>query len=266
MAEWIISLFNITDPKLVKDITEQVPYLLNNLAFNAWETIYSTVLSTFFACLIGLPLGVILIVGEKDGIRPLPSPLMKILNVVINLLRSVPFLILMVVVFPLSRVIVGTSIGTVASIVPLTIAAAPFVARLVEGSLREMDRGTVEAAQAMGCTPFQIIWKVLLPECLPSLLTSLTTAFITILGYGAMAGAIGAGGLGNMALNRGHTRNMRIVLYVSVIALVILVQIFQSIGGYLSTRLDRRITDRGRKARGKKARPEKGTFGPPGGM
>ena len=266
MAEWIISFFNITDPKLVKDISEQVPYLLNNLAFNAWETIYSTVLSTLFACLIGLPLGVILIVGEKDGIRPLPGPLMKVLNVVINLLRSVPFLILMVVVFPLSRVIVGTSIGTVASIVPLTIAAAPFVARLVEGSLREMDRGTIEAAQAMGCTPFQIIWKVLLPESLPSLLTSFTTAFITILGYGAMSGAIGGGGLGNMALNRGHTRNMRIVLYVSVIALVILVQVFQSIGGRLATRLDRRLTTtkaRKNAARDKGKRVQRDTRKPP---
>ena len=268
MAEWIISFFNITDPKLVKDISEQIPYLLNNLVFAAWETIYSTVLATLFACLIGLPLGVILIVGEKDGIRPLPSPLMKALNVVINLLRSVPFLILMVVVVPLSRAIVGTSIGTVASIVPLTIAAAPFVARLMEGSLREMDRGTIEAAQAMGCTPFQIIWKVLLPECLPALLTSLTTAFITILGYGAMSGAIGGGGLGNMALNRGHTRGMRIVLYVAVIALVVLVQIFQSIGTHLAVRVDKRITDRGagRSARKKRRMQteQDRRMGPPG--
>lgn len=270
MAEWIISFFNITDPKLVKDISEQIPYLLNNLAFAAWETIYSTVLATLFACLIGLPLGVILIVGEKGGIRPLPSPLMKALNVVINLLRSVPFLILMVVVVPLSRTIVGTSIGTVASIVPLTIAAAPFVARLMEGSLREMDRGTIEAAQAMGCTPFQIIWKVLLPECLPALLTSLTTAFITILGYGAMSGAIGGGGLGNMALNRGYTRNMRIVLYVAVVALVILVQIFQSVGTHLATRMDKRLTgSKARKAsagdRGRQVQKDK-PMGPPGAM
>ena len=241
MAEWIISFFNITDPKLVKDISEQIPYLLNNLVFAAWETIYSTVLATLFACLIGLPLGVILIVGEKGGIRPLPSPLMKALNVVINLLRSVPFLILMVVVVPLSRAIVGTSIGTVASIVPLTIAAAPFVARLMEGSLREMDRGTIEAAQAMGCTPFQIIWKVLLPECLPALLTSLTTAFITILGYGAMSGAIGGGGLGAMSLMRGWGRQQFIVLYVAVIVLVILVQIFQTVGSRVAVQLDRRI-------------------------
>lgn len=249
MAEWIISFFSITDPKLMKDISEQIPYLLNNLGFAAWETVYSTVVATFFAYVIGLPLGVLLVAGARDGVRPLPSPLMKILNVVINLLRSVPFLILMVVVFPLARVIVGTSIGTIASIVPLTIAAAPFVARLVEGSLREMDLGAIEAAQAMGCTPFQIIWKVILPESLPSLLTGFTTAFITILGYGAMSGAIGGGGLGNMALNRGYTRNMRIVLYVAVIALVILVQIFQSAGTRLATRLDKRLTtSRGRRS------------------
>ena len=268
MAEWIISFFHITDPELVKDIAEQVPYLLNNLAFAAWETVYSTVLATLFAYLIGLPLGVLLVAGASDGVRPLPSPLMKVLNVVINLLRSVPFLILMVVVFPLARVIVGTSIGTNASIVPLTIAAFPFVARLVEGSLREMDRGTVEAAQAMGCTPFQIIWKVVLPESLPSLLTGFTTAFITILGYGAMSGAIGGGGLGNMALNRGHTRGMRIVLYVAVIALVVLVQIFQSIGTHLAVRVDRRITDRsaGRGARKRRRiqTEQDRRMGPPG--
>ncbi len=239
MAEWIISVLSITDSKAA----EQITYLVNNLGFAAWETIYSTILATFFAYVIGLPLGVLLVAGARDGVRPLPGPLMKALNVVINLLRSVPFLILMVVVFPLARVIIGTSIGTNAAIVPLTIAAFPFVARLVEGSLREMDRGTVEAAQAMGCTPFQIIWKAILPECLPSLLTGFTTAFITILGYGAMSGAIGGGGLGNMALNRGHTRNMRIVLYVSVIALVVLVQIFQSIGTHFATRLDKRITN-----------------------
>ena len=249
MAEWIISFFHITDPELVKDIAEQVPYLLNNLAFAAWETVYSTVLATLFAYLIGLPLGVLLVAGASDGVRPRPSPLMKVLNVVINLLRSVPFLILMVVVFPLARVIVGTSIGTNASIVPLTIAAFPFVARLVEGSLREMDRGTVEAAQAMGCTPFQIIWKVILPESLPSLLTGFTTAFITILGYGAMSGAIGGGGLGAVALMRGYGRNQKVVMWVAVILLVILVQIIQSIGTAWSVKSDRRINPTERKRR-----------------
>jgi len=231
------------DPKVI----EQINYLLGNLPFAIWETVYSTVIATFFAYVIGLPLGVILVVGEKGGVRPLPVLLMKLLNVVVNLLRSVPFLILMVVVFPLARVIVGTSIGTVASIVPLTIAAFPFVARLVEASLREVDHGVIEAAQAMGCSPFQIIWKVILPESLPSLLTSFTTAFVTILGYGAMSGAIGGGGLGNMAINRGHTRNMRVVLYAAVIVLVILVQIFQSAGAALAARSDRRLPRSGRR-------------------
>ena len=234
------------DPK----VAEQIQYLIGNIPYAIWETIYSTVLATFFAYVIGLPLGIILVTGEKGGIRPLPTPLMKLLNIIVNILRSVPFLILMVVVFPLARVIVGTSIGTKASIVPLTIAAFPFVARLVEGSLREMDGGVVEAAQAMGCSTFQVIWKVILPESLPSLLTSFTTAFVTILGYGAMAGAIGAGGLGNMALNRGYTRNMRVVLYVAVVFLVLLVQIFQSVGTRLAVRMDHRVT-RNRRSRRK---------------
>lgn len=220
---------------------DQLHYVLNNLPFAVWETIYSTVLATLFAYVIGLPLGIILVTGEKGGIRPLPSGLMKVLNVIVNLLRSVPFLILMVMVMPLSRVIIGTSIGTMASIVPLVIAAFPFVARLVEASLREMDPGVIEAAQAMGCTPFQIIRKVILPESLPSLLTGFTTAFVTILSYGAMSGAIGGGGLGNMALNRGYTRNMIFVLYMAVVFLVILVQIFQSVGGHFAVSLDRRI-------------------------
>lgn len=214
----------------------------DGLLFAIWETIYVTVLSTLFAYIIGLPLGVLVVVGEKNGILPLPKPLMNVLNVIINLLRSVPFLILMVLVIPLSRVVLGTSIGTVATIIPLIVAAFPFVARLVEASLREIDKGVVEAAQAMGCSPFQIIWKVMLPESLPSLITGFTTAFITILSYGAMAGAIGGGGLGSMALNLGYQRRMFIVLWVSVIVLVILVQIFQTIGTHFSISLDRRLT------------------------
>lgn len=225
------------DPK----VAEQVAYLINNLPFALWESLYSTALATLFAYLIGLPLGVILVVGEPNGIRPLPAWLMRGLNVVVNLLRSVPFLILMVMVFPLSRLIVGTSIGTVATIVPLTVAAAPFVARLVEGSLREADQGIIEAAQAMGCTTFQIVWKVLLPEALPSLIAGFTNAAVTILSYGAMAGAIGGGGLGAAALNRGWTRHQTVVLYATVIVLVLLVQIFQTLGSRTSRRVDKRL-------------------------
>ena len=160
-----------------------------------WDTIYSTVAATLVACVLGIILGIILVAGEEDGVRPLPGPVMKVLNFAINILRSVPFLILMIMVLPLSELLVGTTIGTVASIPPLIIASASFVARLVETSLREVDKGVIEAAQSMGCSPFQIIWKVILPESLPSLVASFTTAFITILGYGAMAGAIGGGGL-----------------------------------------------------------------------
>ena len=240
MAEWIISFFSIADPKIVKQVTN----LVNSIPYAVWETLYSTMVATLMAHLIGLPLGILLVTGAQDGVRPLPRPLMQVLNAAVNLLRSVPFLILMVMVMPLSRVILGTTIGTPGILVPLTVAAAPFVARLVESSLREMDRGLIEAAQAMGCSTFQIVWKVMLPESLPSLLSGFTTAFITILGYGAMAGAIGGGGLGAMAMMDGWTQRQKVVLYTAVVVLVILVQIFQSLGSHLSARMDKRVTSR----------------------
>ena len=237
--------------------------LLNSdgLLYAIWETLYSTVLATLFSYLIGLPLGVLLVAGERDGVAPLPPAVMRVLNFIINILRSVPFLILMVMVIPLSRLVLGTSIGTAATIIPLVVAAFPFVARLVEGSIREVDKGMLEAAQSMGCSPFQIITKVLLPESRPSLITGFTTAFITILSYGAMAGAIGGGGLGSMALMLGYQRRMYIVMYVSVLVLVILVQIFQTVGTHMAVRLDRRITDKeeGRRRRkDAKAKVKKG--------
>ncbi len=223
---------------------QQIKYLLNpeNIPFAIWETLYAPMLATVFAYCLGLPLGVLLVTGEEGGIRPMPRWLMKGLNTLINLLRSVPFLILMVLVMPLSRLILGTGIGTEATIVPLTVAAAPYVARLVESSLRELDRGVVEAAQSMGCSTFQIITKVMLPECKPGLIGGATNAAITVLGYGAMAGAIGGGGLGAIALMRGYGRNQAIVMYVAVILLVILVQILQSVGTALSIKTDKRIT------------------------
>lgn len=237
----------------VNEAARQVEFLLTpwNIPYAIWETIYSTLLGTLFAYIIGLPLGIILVIGEEGGVRPLPKPLMKVLNVVVNLLRSVPFTILMVVCFPLARLILGTSVGTAASIVPLTLAAAPFVGRVVESSLREMDRGVVEAAQAMGCSPWQIVTKVMLPECRPSLITGFTTATITILSYGAMAGSIGGGGLGAIALLRGHGRKERVVLYVAVLFLVILVQIIQSLGTALAAKTDRRINTNKTKKRRK---------------
>lgn len=225
-------------------VQEQLDFLLNpeNIPFAIWEALYAPFLAAVFAYVIGLPLGVLLVTGEEKGIAPLPKWVMSILNTFINLLRSVPFLILMVVVFPLSRLIIGTSIGTTATIVPLTVAAAPYVARLVEASLREVDHGVIEAAQSMGCSTWQIVTKVMLPECKPSLINGATNASITILGYGAMAGNIGGGGLGAISLLRGHGRGQTLVLYVAVIILVILVQIIQSIGTALTIKTDKRIT------------------------
>ena len=238
----------------VKKALDQLEFLFDpvNIPFAIWETLYAPLLAAVFAYVIGLPLGVLLVTGEEGGIRPMPKPFMGTLNTIINFLRSIPFLILMVMVFPLSRLILGTAVGTAATIVPLTVAAAPYVARLVEGSLREMDRGVIEAAQAMGCSTWQIITKVMLPESKPSLITGATNAAITILGYGAMAGAIGGGGLGAISLLRGHQRNQVIVLYVAVIILVILVQIIQSIGTALCTKADKRINHTTTKRRNKK--------------
>lgn len=205
------------------------------------ETLYVTLIATLFAFVIGLPLGVLLVVGDKNGILPLPSWLMKVLNVIVNLLRSVPFIILIVVVFPLTRLIVGTTIGSVASIVPLVIAAFPFVARLVESSLREVNPNIIEAAQSMGATPFQIITKVMIPESIPSLISNATIAVTTILGYTAMSGAIGGGGLGNIAIMYGYQRYNYMVILIAVVLLIILVQVFQSAGTALSIKTDKRL-------------------------
>ena len=160
-----------------------------------WETVYMTMLSSFLAYVIGLPLGVILVVTDEGGFYPIPW-LQKILGLVINLLRSVPFLILLFIVLPLSKIVIGTRIGSPAMIIPLTIAAAPYVARVVESSFREIDAGVIEAAKSMGASTWQIIWKVLLPECKPSLLVGAALAVTTILSYSAMAGFTGGGGLG----------------------------------------------------------------------
>ena len=183
----------------------------------------------------------ILVAGEKDGVLPLPGMLMKILNVIINLLRSVPFIILMVMVIPLTRAIIGTSVGTVASIVPLTIAAFPFVARLVESSLREVNPNIIETAQSMGATPLQILLKVMLPESVPSLITNFTLAITTIMGYTAMSGAVGGGGLGMIAITYGYQRYRYAILYAAVIVLVLVVQVIQSFGTWLAARCDKRL-------------------------
>lgn len=209
-----------------------------------WETVYVTVLATLFSVIIGLPLGVLLVAGEKNGILPLPAWLLRWLNVIINLLRSVPFLILMILVFPLTRLIVGTVVGTTASIVPLVIAAFPFVARLAESSLREISPNTIEMAKSMGASPFQIIVKVMIPECVPSLISNATIAITTILGYSAMSGIIGGGGLGKIAINYGYYRYKYLIMIAAVILLIVLVQIFQTVGTKLAVKLDKRIKNR----------------------
>jgi D-methionine transport system permease protein len=218
--------------------------LLNEFPFAMWETLYSTLLATFFAIVIGLPLGVILVTGESKGIRPLPAPVMSFLNVLINLLRSVPFIILMVMIIPLTRLIIGTSVGTVASIVPLTVAAFPFMARLVESSLREVNPNIIEAAQSMGASTLQIVTRVMLPESVPSLITNFTLAITTIMGYTAMSGAVGGGGLGKLALAYGYQRYRFAVLYLAVIVLVIITQVIQSFGTWLARQCDKRLKEK----------------------
>lgn len=204
------------------------------------ETLYMTIGSTFFAYVIGLPLGMLLVVSDKDGVYPIVS-LNRVFGVIINFIRSIPFLILLVAIMPLTKIVVGTIIGPKAASVALLVAAGPFVARLVESSLKEVDKGVVEAAQSMGASPFQIMTQVLLPEAMPSLLLGFAIAITTILGYSAMAGICGAGGLGAIAINYGYYRGESGIMYVMVILLVVIVQIFQEIGTRISRRSDKRL-------------------------
>ena len=208
---------------------------------NTWISIYMTLISTLIAYAIGLPLGVILVVTAPGGLRP-SKTLYKILDFVVNIVRSVPFLILLITIMPLTKLIVGKSYGPAATIVPLALAAAPFVARLVESSLLEVDHGVIEAAQSMGAGLFAIIFKVLLAEARTSLIVGATIALGTILGYSAMAGVVGGGGLGNIAIQYGYYRNQLNVMYAAVIILVVIVQVLQIIGTRLSKKLDKRIT------------------------
>lgn len=222
-------------------VQEALTVLKEQFPLAIWETVYVTVLSTLFATVIGLPLGVLLVAGENNRIIKCPKSLLRVLNVIINLLRSVPFLILMIMVFPLTRLIVGTVVGTPATVVPLVIAAFPFIARLVEGSLREINPNIIEAAQSMGASPFQIIFKVMLPESVPSLISNGTIAITTILGYSAMSGIIGGGGLGKIAINYGYYRYKYLIMILAVVFLILLVQIFQSAGTKLAVKSDKRL-------------------------
>lgn len=203
------------------------------------QTLYMTFVSVFFSYLFGLPLGVILVATGKDGITPMPV-FNNILGTIVNVVRSVPFLILMIALIPLSRFVVGTSIGSNAAIVSLVIAAVPFIGRMVESSLLETDHGVIEAAQSMGATPMQIIFKVMIPEAVPSLITGAAIASTTILGYSAMAGAVGAGGLGALAIRFGYHRSEPLIMYITLIILVFMVQLMQFLGDYMARKCDHR--------------------------
>ena len=205
-------------------------------AFN--ETVFMTFYSTIFSVIVGFILAVILTISAEDGLRP-NKIIYKVLDVIINILRSFPFIILMVFIIPLTRAIVGTSIGKEAAIVPLTFAAAPFVARIIESSLREVDKGVIEAAKSFGASDFQIIFKVMLKEAVPSIVSGLTLTIISIIGYSAMAGTVGGGGLGYLAVSYGYQRFQKDVMIVTVIILIIIVQALQMLGNYLYKKLNK---------------------------
>lgn len=219
--------------------------MLNSEIFNlllqgTLETIYMTLVSTLIAYILGLPLGVLLSVTDKNGIKPMKA-INAVLGFIINFLRSVPFIILLVAIIPFTRAIVGTSLGSTATIVPLVVSAAPFIARMVESSIKEVDGGVIEAAQSMGASPFEIVMKVLLPEAKPSLIVGSAIAVTTILGYSAMAGFVGGGGLGTIGINYGYYRYQNDIMLITVVLLVIIVQLLQEIGMFVSKRTDKRI-------------------------
>ncbi len=224
---------------MISEITKQ---LWDNgiLQLGVWETIYMTLLSTLFAYIIGLPLGVLLHVTSPGGIKPVKW-LNAILGFIVNIFRSIPFIILMVAMLPVAKFTVGTSMGNKAMIVMLVIAAAPYVARMVESSLKEVPEGTVEAAQAMGTPTFTLITKVLIPEAKPSLITGAVISMVTILGYSAMAGTIGGTGLGQIAVSWGYQRSHSDVIWICVLLTIVIVQIIQEIGTRIARATDKRI-------------------------
>lgn len=213
--------------------------IISMLIEGTGATLYMTLVSTLFSYILGLPMGIILAITDKEGIKP-NTAVYKILDFIVNIIRSVPFLILLILVIPLTKAIVGKSYGSSATIVPLVIAAAPFIARMVESSLKEVDKGVIEAAQSMGAGTFTIIWKVLLAEARTSLLVGVTIAVGTILGYSAMAGTVGGGGLGDIAIRYGYYRYQTDIMVITIVILVVLVQILQGLGMMFSKKLDRR--------------------------
>lgn len=216
------------------------PQIMELIQNGIGETLCMVLISTVLSYVIGIPLGIILVVTDKEGIHPIPL-LQKILGTAINLLRSIPFLILLIMMIPLTRKLVGTSLGWKAVVPPLVASAAPYIARMVESSLKEIDAGVIEAAKSMGASTFQIIWKVLLPESKPSLLVGAAISTTTILGYSAIAGAVGGGGLGGIAINYGYYRYESDMMFLTVAILVIIVQIIQEIGMKLARVSDKRI-------------------------
>ena len=215
------------------------PAMLDLFASSLWETLIMVGISGLVGGLLGVPLGVFLRLTDDGGVLE-NGPVNKLVGWLVNAVRSTPFIILLVAIIPFTRLITGSSIGTAAAVVPLTIAAAPFVARLVEAALREVDHGLVEAAQAMGATTSQIVWKVLLPEALPGIVAGLTITFVSLTGYSAMAGAIGGGGLGDLGIRYGYQRFLPDVMLAVVLVLIVFVQIIQSAGDWLVRRLSHR--------------------------
>lgn len=216
--------------------------MIQMLAQGTLESFYMTIAITVLSYIIGVPLGVFLVMSDRNGIQPMPS-LNWLIGGIVNILRSVPFLILMITIQPFTRMIVGTTIGTSAAIVALVVSAAPFVARMVEQSLLEIDHGVIEAAQSMGASNMQIVKKVLLPESMPSLLNGALVSATTILGYSAMAGFIGGGGLGDIAIRYGYNRYDSGTMLITVVLLVVMVQLIQSVGARIAKRSDKRIND-----------------------
>lgn len=213
--------------------------IINLLIQGLGETLQMTIISTIVAIIIGVPLGVILVITSKGHILE-NKAVNSVLGAIVNATRSIPFIILMVAIIPFTRLIAGTSIGTTAACVPLTLAAIPFLARLIETSIKEVNGGVIEAAQSMGATPLQIIWKVLLPEALPTIIDNITVLIVNLISYSAMAGAIGGGGLGDIAIRYGYQRFQGDVMLATIIILIILVQIIQSVGDYISHKVNKK--------------------------
>lgn len=214
--------------------------MIGLLGVSIWETIYMVIISTVLAYAIGLPIGVVLNITSKDGICP-NIAVNSVLGVIVNVFRSIPFLILLIWMLPVTQAIVGTMVGPTSVIVPLVVSAAPFVGRMVESSLNEIDKGVVEAAQSMGSSSWQIIYKVLIPESKPSLIIGAAISVTTILGYSAMAGIVGGGGLGAVAMNYGLYRYDDQIMFITIVIIVVIVQIFQEIGMMTAKKLDKRL-------------------------